>query len=166
MRDLCVQAFTLVQQEGSHRLDIYKCVSRHVGEIVQHVWTSILLLSCLRHPDAGTRDSLYTSIPLYCFCDSQCLQVGQARPNAGVLSASQICRLPALLRVKLLLDFQEGKVPKLQKILEEESDEEEVPDQEIQIPEHKVKLVVGPGGDKIKFIQRKSKCRLQVMPIA
>lgn len=44
----------------------------------------------------------------------------------------------------------------------EESDEEETPDQEIQIPEHKVKLVVGPGGDKIKYIQRKSKCRLQV----
>lgn len=44
----------------------------------------------------------------------------------------------------------------------EESDEEEQPDAEIQVPEHKVKLVVGPGGEKIKHIQRKSKCRLQV----
>ena len=58
--------------------------------------------------------------------------------------------------------YQEGKVPKLDKILEEDSEDEETPDQEIQIPEHKVKLVVGPGGEKIKFIQRKSKCRLQV----
>ena len=59
--------------------------------------------------------------------------------------------------------IQEGKkVPKLDKILEEESDEDDNPDQEIQIQEHKVKLVVGPGGEKIKFIQRKSKCRLQV----
>jgi polyribonucleotide nucleotidyltransferase len=32
----------------------------------------------------------------------------------------------------------------------------------LQIPTHKVKLVVGPGGEKIKFIQRKSKCRIQV----
>ena len=31
-----------------------------------------------------------------------------------------------------------------------------------QIPAHKVKLVVGAGGDKIKWIQRKSKCRIQV----
>jgi hypothetical protein len=31
-----------------------------------------------------------------------------------------------------------------------------------QIPAHKVKLVVGPGGEKIKWIQRKSKCRIQV----
>ncbi len=56
---------------------------------------------------------------------------------------------------------QEGKIPKLDKILEE-SDEEEQPDAEVQVPEHKVKLVVGPGGEKIKHIQRKSKCRLQV----
>jgi polyribonucleotide nucleotidyltransferase len=26
----------------------------------------------------------------------------------------------------------------------------------------KVKLVIGAGGDKIKFIQRKTKCRIQV----
>lgn len=31
-----------------------------------------------------------------------------------------------------------------------------------QIPSHKVKLVVGPGGEKIKWIQKKSKCRIQV----
>lgn len=57
--------------------------------------------------------------------------------------------------------MQEGKVPKLDKILED-SDEEELPDQEIQVPEHKVKLIVGPGGEKIKHIQRKSKCQIQV----
>ena len=31
-----------------------------------------------------------------------------------------------------------------------------------QIPAHKVKLVVGAGGEKIKFIQKKAKCRIQV----
>ena len=32
----------------------------------------------------------------------------------------------------------------------------------LQVPAHKVKLFVGPGGEKIKWIQRKSKCRVQV----
>ena len=31
-----------------------------------------------------------------------------------------------------------------------------------QVPTHKVKLVVGAGGEKIGFIQKKSKCRVQV----
>ncbi len=31
-----------------------------------------------------------------------------------------------------------------------------------QIPSNKVKLMVGPGGEKIKEIQKKSKCRVQV----
>ena len=57
--------------------------------------------------------------------------------------------------------MQEGKVPKLDKILED-SDDEILPDQEIQVPEHKVKLIVGAGGEKIKYIQRKSKCQIQV----
>ena len=59
--------------------------------------------------------------------------------------------------------MQEGKVPKLDKILED-SDDEILPDQEIQVPEHKVKLIVGQGGEKIKYIQRKSKCQIQVTP--
>ena len=58
--------------------------------------------------------------------------------------------------------MQEGKVPKLDKILED-SDDEILPDQEIQVPEHKVKLIVGAGGEKIKYIQRKSKCQIQVL---
>ena len=58
--------------------------------------------------------------------------------------------------------LQEGKLPKLDKILEDSDEEEEKPDAEIEVPEHKVKLIVGPGGEKIKFIQRKSKCRIQV----
>ncbi|GAB4819937.1 hypothetical protein N2152v2_006983 [Parachlorella kessleri] len=56
--------------------------------------------------------------------------------------------------------IQKGKVPK---VLEQDSDDEEPEaDVEIQIPAHKVKLVVGAGGEKIKWIQRKSKCRIQV----
>lgn len=44
----------------------------------------------------------------------------------------------------------------------DDSDSDEEPDAVMHVPLNKVKLVVGPGGDKIKYIQRKSKCRLQV----
>ena len=57
--------------------------------------------------------------------------------------------------------MQNGQVPKLAALVED-SDSEPEPDAIMQIPLNKVKLVVGPGGEKIKHIQRKSKCRLQV----
>ena len=56
---------------------------------------------------------------------------------------------------------QSGIIPKLDAILED-SDAEEEPDAIVVVPHKKVKLVVGPGGEKIKYIQQKSKCRLQV----
>ncbi len=57
--------------------------------------------------------------------------------------------------------MQEGKkLPKLTDILE--SDDEPEPDVVLEVPLKKVKLVVGPGGEKIKVIERKSKARLQV----
>ena len=33
----------------------------------------------------------------------------------------------------------------------------------LQVPAHKGEAVVGAGGEKIKWIQRKSKCRVQVI---
>ena len=57
--------------------------------------------------------------------------------------------------------MQNGQIPKLSAIVED-SDSEEEPDAVVNIPINKVKLVVGAGGEKIKYIQRKSKCRLQV----
>ncbi len=57
--------------------------------------------------------------------------------------------------------LQEGKLPKPSKAAVSDSDEEETPDVEFQLPAHKVKLMIGPGGEKIKWIQRKSKCRVQ-----
>lgn len=57
--------------------------------------------------------------------------------------------------------MQEGKIPKLDEILDD-SEEEPEPDAVIEIPLKKVKLVVGPGGEKIKLIEKKSKARLQV----
>ena len=61
-----------------------------------------------------------------------------------------------------LLALQEGKpIPKLSAILED-SDSEEEPDAVVEINANKVKLVVGPGGERIKLIQKKSKARLQV----
>lgn len=32
---------------------------------------------------------------------------------------------------------------------------------ELEIPSNKLKLVIGPGGEKIKYIERRSKCRIQ-----
>jgi len=55
---------------------------------------------------------------------------------------------------------QDGKIPKLDAILAESESEEE-PDMVIEVPANKVKLMVGPGGERIKLIQRKSKCRVQ-----
>ena len=61
--------------------------------------------------------------------------------------------------------MQEGKkLPKLTDILE--SDDEPEPDVVLEVPIKKVKLVVGPGGEKIKVIERKSKARLQVCTAA
>ena len=40
-------------------------------------------------------------------------------------------------------------------------DDEEKPDEEIEVPSNKVKLIIGAGGENIKKIQKKSKCRLQ-----
>ena len=55
-------------------------------------------------------------------------------------------------------------MPKLDDILKDKEEEEEVPDVEIKIPANKVKYMVGQGGEKIKWIQRKSKARVQVSP--
>ncbi|KAK9865309.1 hypothetical protein WJX84_008305, partial [Apatococcus fuscideae] len=65
-------------------------------------------------------------------------------------------------RQHLAAELAAGKKPTaLPKDLEGSESEEEA-DVEIQIPEHKVKLIIGAGGDKIKHIQRKSKCRVQI----
>ena len=42
-------------------------------------------------------------------------------------------------------------------------DQEEEPDMEIEIPTNKVKVMMGVGGEKIKMIQKKSKCRVQIV---
>lgn len=44
----------------------------------------------------------------------------------------------------------------------DDSDSEDEPDVTIKVPAHKVKLIIGAGGEKIKWIQRKSKARVQV----
>ena len=64
---------------------------------------------------------------------------------------------------------QEGKkdaIPKLDTLLAPDTDSEEEPDLVLQIPANKVKYMVGQGGDKIKYIQRKTKCRVQVIPVS
>ena len=61
--------------------------------------------------------------------------------------------------------LQNGKqstIPSLDELLAPDSDSEEEPDLELQLPANKVKYMVGQGGDKIKYIQRKTKCRIQV----
>lgn len=56
--------------------------------------------------------------------------------------------------------LQKGKLPKsLEDLIKE--DDEDTPDMEVKIPANKLKLVIGAGGEKIKFIERKSKARIQ-----
>ncbi|KAK3283067.1 hypothetical protein CYMTET_9220, partial [Cymbomonas tetramitiformis] len=47
--------------------------------------------------------------------------------------------------------------------LDSDSDEDEPePDATVVVPTNKVKLIIGKDGENIKWIQKKSKCRLQV----
>jgi hypothetical protein len=67
---------------------------------------------------------------------------------------------------KLFESLQNGKpVVAAGRCLEEEEDEEAEPDLEIQVPKHKVKLIIGPGGENIKQIQRRTRTRIQVHSI-
>ena len=43
-----------------------------------------------------------------------------------------------------------------------DAETEDRPDECIELPDNKVKLVIGAGGENIKRIQKKSNCRLQV----
>lgn len=65
-------------------------------------------------------------------------------------------------RVAAAAALAAGKKLPSQLALEESSDEEPEPDLEIKIPTNRVKLLVGPGGETIKNIQRKSKARIQI----
>lgn len=53
-----------------------------------------------------------------------------------------------------------GKLPKW---LEEDEPDVEEPDAVIKVPSNKVKRLVGAGGAKIKEIEARAKCRLQIM---
>lgn len=65
-------------------------------------------------------------------------------------------------KAKLKELYATGKIPKvLQDILQDEDDQEESPDMEVEIPSNKLKLVIGQGGEKIKWIEKRTKCRIQ-----
>eukprot|EP00892_Ulva_mutabilis_P007101 jgi/Ulvmu1/4763/UM020_0048.1 len=67
-----------------------------------------------------------------------------------------------LAEKKALLErIKAGEDPSARCAIEDE-EPEAIPDLEIQVPKHKVKLIVGAGGERIKSIQRKSKTRIQV----
>jgi len=56
--------------------------------------------------------------------------------------------------------LEKGKLPKsLEDLIKDE--EEERPDMEVQIPSNKLKLVIGPGGETIKSIEKRSRCKIQ-----
>jgi hypothetical protein len=61
----------------------------------------------------------------------------------------------------LLESIKAGKVPSVPAAVSDE-EAEEPPDLEIQVPKHKVKLIIGAGGERIKAIQRKTRTRIQV----
>ena len=58
-----------------------------------------------------------------------------------------------------------GEVVKPRKDLDvlRDVDEEDVPDEIIEIPSNKVKLLIGAGGENVKTVAKKSGCQVQVM---
>ena len=101
-------------------------------------------------------------------CISPTIAAPLALITADICNPNQKRRRPAppsLTDATFLFALQDGKqaaVPKLDELLAPDSDSEEEPDLELQLPANKVKYMVGQGGDKIKYIQRKTKCRIQV----
>ncbi len=58
--------------------------------------------------------------------------------------------------------MESGKPYKSLAEIEALDEEEELADLEIQVPTNRVRLLIGQNGEKIKWIQKKSKCRVQV----
>ena len=78
-----------------------------------------------------------------------------------------ICELQAKRREaeerrKMLEDLAAGRKTAAAKVLDEEEEPDEVPTLEFEVPQHKVKLIIGAGGERIKQIQRKTHTRIQV----
>ncbi|KAI8472485.1 MAG: DnaJ-domain-containing protein [Monoraphidium minutum] len=92
--------------------------------------------------------------PLDAFMSAEVLPEVKARQEAEAAAKQAE-------RVKLAQAMAAGKGPKLPSVLED-SDDEEVPDLEIQVPTSRVKRIVGAGGATIKEIQKKSKARIQI----
>jgi hypothetical protein len=63
---------------------------------------------------------------------------------------------------KLEEAVKRGQIPKSLKELIEDADVEDRPDLEVAIPAKAVKRVIGPSGETIKGIEKKSGCRIQV----
>lgn len=84
-------------------------------------------------------------------------------PEVASLAAQDAARVAAeraALAEEMARAGAGGALPRsLASILEEE--EEERPDMELVVPTHKMKLVVGPGGETIRAIQKRTKCRIQ-----
>lgn len=54
----------------------------------------------------------------------------------------------------------QGRSVGVSKAITELDEEEQKPDAVLTVPGNKVKLVVGPGGDKVREIQKRSKVRI------
>jgi len=93
--------------------------------------------------------------PLDAFMAAEILPEVKAKQEAERLRKDEERRQKAAL-------LAEGKPLPKEKIVADSDSDEETPDEEFEIPAHKVKLMIGAGGEKIKFIQRKTKCRIQV----
>lgn len=96
--------------------------------------------------------------PLDAFMDAA------VNPEVAAAEKAEAARKEELRKqqAKALADGKQPAIPKLDELLAPDSDSEEEPDLELQLPANKVKYMVGQGGDKIKYIQRKTKCRIQV----
>lgn len=83
-------------------------------------------------------------------------------PEVSAKQQAEKERLEAERNRKIALLAEGKKLPKEPAVAGDSDSEEETPDEEFEIPAHKVKLMIGAGGEKIKLIQRRTKARIQV----
>ncbi|KAK3259900.1 hypothetical protein CYMTET_31120, partial [Cymbomonas tetramitiformis] len=65
-------------------------------------------------------------------------------------------------RAKQKMEGKDVKAPKGVGLDSDSDEDEPEPDATVVVPTNKVKLIIGKDGENIKWIQKKSKCRLQV----
>ena len=83
-------------------------------------------------------------------------------PEVAAAAAAEAAAKEAA-RVAAAASLAAGRpLASLDAVLMELSDGEETPDAMVDVPSNKVRLVMGPGGERIRDLQRRTKCRVQL----